>query len=246
MPILILILCFIKDKTNLRLQSERNTSELGSLWLVSRGFIGFWGKKNFQLGLGLSSNIYNFDNLFFFLLLYVLLLFYKRFFFIFLNFSFSIRDPIRDQIRDLESPILILSTQETVKSAESYIMEAKRLEIVNKIEAKRASNATRERNVSTLLLGVYKRRPKTKKTKTLFLMPAEAQKVKKPSQNVSQRKQMRNQQGLCLNLWKRPSESIKWRLSLKHFARCQQLRNQRGSSFYRFKESLLQNEDPLN
>ena len=176
----------------------------------------------------------------------MLLLFYKRFFFIFLNFSFSIRDPIRDQIRNLESPILILSTQETVKSAESYIMEAKRLEIVNKIEAKRASNATRERNVSTLLLGVYKRRPKTKKTKTLFLMPAEAQKVKKPSQNVSQRKQMRNQQGLCLNLWKRPSESIKWRLSLKHFARCQQLRNQRGSSFYRFKESLLQNEDPLN
>ena len=151
--------------------------------MLSHGFIGFWGKKNFQLGLGLSSNIYNFDNLFFFLLLYVLLLFYKRFFFIFLNFSFSIRDPIRDQIRDLESPILILSTQETVKSAESYIMEAKRLEIVNKIEAKRASNATRERNVNTLLLGVYKRRPKTKKTKTLFLMPAEAQKVKNDDVN---------------------------------------------------------------
>ena len=64
----------------------------------------------------------------------LLLLFYKRFylliFFIFQNFSFSIRDPIPDQIRDLvsdpirSSPILILSTEEAVKFAERYLMKA--------------------------------------------------------------------------------------------------------------------------
>ena len=42
-------------------------------------------------------------------------------------------------------------TREALKFAERYFMEAKRLEIINKKEAKRASNATREH---TTLVGV--------------------------------------------------------------------------------------------
>ena len=41
-------------------------------------------------------------------------------------------------------------TREKVKFAERYIMEAKKAWVVNKIEVKRASNATRELNVNTL------------------------------------------------------------------------------------------------